>query len=281
MAVKFVIDSASDVLLQECQAWGVTLLPLTIRFGAEEYADGITLSHADFYRKLASDSNHPTSSQVTPAVFADAFETLTEDGDQVVCITLSSRLSGTYQSACIAAEDFEGKVFVLDSYTATAGERVLLLRGMELAKEGRSAQEIVEILEQEKSKVRIFAYIDTLEYLKRGGRISAATAVVGGLLNIKPLIAVNDGVVVNVGKARGAKLGNQMLRDFIQKTNGIDETKPFTLMYCGLSEEPTRKFAEDSAALWPNTPEVPIATVGCVIGTHIGPGAVAIAYFEK
>lgn len=281
MAVKFVIDSASDILPAECEALGVTHLPLTCRFGDKEYADGVTLSHEEFYKELASNPNHPTSSQVAPSTFYDAYKRLTKDGDQVVVITISSKLSGTYQSATIAADDFEGQVWVVDSLSATAGERLLLQRGLELASQGMDAEAIAKVLDKEKSKIRIFAYLDTLEYLKKGGRISAATAVVGGLLNIKPIISVVDGEVVNTGKARGAKLGNQMLRDLVEQTNGIDTSKPYRLLYSGNSDEDLKKFAEDSAYLWEGGAQPPISMVGCVIGTHVGPGAVAVIYFEK
>lgn len=281
MAVKFLIDSASDVLPAECEALGVTHLPLTVRFGETEYADAVDLTHQEFYQELTTNPNHPTTSQIAPSVFFDTYKRLTANGDEVVVITISSKLSGTYQSANIAADDFEGKVFVVDSLSATGGERVLLQRGMELAAQGMSARAIAETLDAEKAKVRIFAYVDTLEYLKKGGRISATTAVVGGLLNIKPIITVEGGEVVNIGKARGAKLGNQMLRDLIGQDGGIDTAKPFCLLYSGASDESLQKFAEDSAYLWEGIAAPPVTTVGCVIGTHVGPGAVAVAYFRK
>lgn len=281
MAVKFIIDSASDVLPAECEALGVTHLPLTVRFGEKEYADGVDITPREFYKELTTNPDHPTTSQISPAAFENAYKKLTVNGDQVVVITISSKLSGTYQSAVIAAADFEGKVWVVDSLSATAGERVMLNYGMELAAQGMSAADIAAQLDTVKGKVRIFAYLDTLEYLKKGGRISATTAVVGGLLNIKPVITVEDGEVVSIGKARGAKAGNQMVRDLVEKQGGIDTDKPFVLVYSGDTEENVQKFAEDSAYLWQGAAQPPIAAIGSVIGTHVGPGAVAIAYFEK
>ena len=140
MAVKFIIDSASDLLPSECKKLGVTHVPLTVRFGEKEFADAVDLSHKKFYKMLTSGKEeHPTTSQVTPAAWAAAMEEVVENGDTAVVITISSKLSGTYQSACIAAEEFEGKIFVVDSMTATIGERLLLQYGIRLAAEGLDA----------------------------------------------------------------------------------------------------------------------------------------------
>lgn len=282
MAVKFIIDSASDVLPAEARQLGVTHLPLKVLFGQREYADAVSLSHHEFYEMLASDPEHPTTSQITPGEFEAAYEEVTSHGDTAVVITVSSKLSGTYQSAVIAAHDYKGKVFVVDSLSATVGERLLLKRGLELVKKGLTAEEIARRLDEEKHRVRIFAYVDTLEYLKKGGRISATTAVVGGLLNIKPIITVEDGLVVTAGKARGARQGNSMLREFALKGGGIDFERPFCLAYSGTSDEGLRSFVGDNEDLWQGYEDkLTVASVGCVIGAHVGPGAVALAFFEK
>ena len=282
MAVKFIIDSAGDLIPAECEKLGVTHLPLTVRFGDEEYADAVSLTSAEFYQKLTTNPNHPTTSQVTPASFGDAYERLTANGDEVVVITISSKLSGTYQSAVIAADDFDGKVHVVDSMTATGGETILLQLGLSLAQQGLSAAQIAEKLDEVKSRVRIFATLDTLEYLKKGGRISATTAVVGGLLNIKPAIAVQDGVVVSVGKARGNKAANTLVRQLVDNTAGIDFSKPFVLIYSGESDENLQKFLTEQADLFSEwNAQLPILPIGSVIGAHVGPGAVGVIYFEK
>ena len=280
MAVKFIIDSASDLLPEKCRELGVTHLPLTVFFGDEEYADAVTLTHQEFYNKLTTNPNHPTTSQVTPAAFADAYEKVTANGDEAVVITISSKLSGTYQSAVIAADDYEGKVFVVDSMTATAGEVVLLRYGMELAAQGLSAAQIAAKLDEEKSRVRIFATLDTLEYLKKGGRISATTAVVGGLLNIKPAIAVEDGLVQSVGKARGQKAANTLLRNLVEGTRGIAADRPAMVLYSGLNDENLQKFLAEQGDLLGGR-ELDSLALGCVIGAHIGPGAVGVIYFEN
>ena len=223
---------------------------------------------------------HPTTSQVTPAAWSEVMEQVVENGDTAVVITISSKLSGTYQSACIAAEEFEGKIFVVDSMTATIGERLLLQYGIRLAAEGLDAAAIAAKLDAVKDKVRIFARLDTLEYLKKGGRISAATAVVGTMLNIKPIIAVQDGVVANVAKARGPKAADKQLRELVAKSGGIDFSKPLCAAYSGNEDDNLKVFLSDSTEMLCDT-EAPIATVGCVIGAHVGPGAVAIAYFQN
>jgi len=281
MAVKFIIDSASDVLPNECKKLGVVHVPLTVRFGSKEFADGVDLNHKKFYKMLTSGKEeHPTTSQVTPAAWAEAMEEVVAAGDTAVVITISSRLSGTYQSACIAADDYEGKVYVVDSMTATVGERLLLLYGMELAREGLDAPTIAQKLDAVKDKIRLYARLDTLEYLKKGGRVGAATAVVGTMLNIKPLIGVVDGVVESVGKARGPKAADKQLRELIAKSGGIDFSKPLCAAYSGLEDDNLKTFLADSSELLCGT-EVPTAVVGCVIGTHAGPGAVAMAYFAN
>ena len=281
MAVKFIIDSASDVLPGECKKLGAVHVPLTVRFGDKEFADAVDLSHKKFYKMLTSGKEeHPTTSQIGPAAWAEVMEEVTRDGDTAVVITISSRLSGTYQSACIAAEDFEGKVYVVDSMTATIGERLLLLYGVRLAADGMDAAAIKDRLDAVKDRIRIYGRIDTLEYLKKGGRISAASAVVGTMLNIKPLIAVQDGVVQNVAKARGAKLADKQLRELIAKSGGIDFSKPMCAAYSGLEDDNLKTFLSESTDMLCGS-DVPIATVGCVIGAHVGPGAVAMAYFHN
>ena len=281
MAVKFIIDSASDVLPGECKKLDVIHVPLTVRFGDKEFADAVDLSHKKFYKMLTSGMEaHPTTSQVTPAAWSEVMEQVVENGDTAVVITISSKLSGTYQSACIAAEEFEGKIFVVDSMTATIGERLLLQYGIRLAAEGLDAAAIAAKLDAVKDKVRIYARLDTLEYLRKGGRISSATAVVGSMLYIKPIIAVRDGLVENVAKARGPKAADKQLRELVAKSGGIDFSKPLCAAWSGLEDDNLKTFLADSSDMLCGT-EVPVATVGCVIGAHVGPGAVALAYFEN
>ena len=282
MAVQFIIDSASDILPGEARELGLIHLPLTVLFGEETYRDAVDLTHEGFYEKLVENDVLPTTSQIPPGDFAAAYEKVVEAGDEAVVITLSGKLSGTHQSAVIAAEGYEDRIFVVDSENVTIGERILVQLGLVLRNQGLSAREIAARLDEEKKNIRLLALLDTLEYLKKGGRISAATAFAGGLLSIKPVIAVEDGLVAMKGKARGSKQGNNLLRQLVEECGGIDFQKPFALAYSGLSDKLLQKYIDDSGELWQGMAEfLPVSTVGCTIGTHAGPGAVAVAFFAN
>lgn len=279
MKIRMITDSASDLLAPHRPE--ITVLPMTITFGEEQFRDGVDLTHRQFYEKLIEGEELPTTSQIAPAQFEEAFRAAVEAGESVVAVVLSSKLSGTYQSACIAAEEFPGRVFVVDSANATIGERILVERGLELMDQGLDAAAIAAKLDEEKADIRLVALLDTLEYLKRGGRVSASVALVGGLLAIKPVVAVQDGEVVVLGKARGSKNGNNLLVQEIQKT-GVDFSRPCKLGYAGLNDSLLQKYIADSAALWEgHTDSLPTGTVGGTIGAHVGPGAIAVAFFRK
>ena len=282
MAVKFIIDSAADILPEECTQLGITHLPLKVIFGNKEYADAVDMTHQEFYEKLVESDVLPTTCQIPPADFAEAYEAVTAAGDTAVVVTVSGKLSGTYQSAMIAAEDYEGKVFVVDSKSVSLGQRILIQHGLKLAENGFDAADIARMLEFQREKVRVMALLDTLEYLKKGGRISSTVALAGTLLSIKPVIGIDDGAVAMIGKARGSKQGNNLLRLLVDQCGGINFDMPFCLAYSGLSDAMLKKYIADSAELWQGkTDKLPIATVGCAIGTHAGPGAVAVAFFEN
>lgn len=280
MNIRILTDSASDLLPPYRPE--LTVLPMSISFGEKQYLDGVDLSHRQFYEKLIESEELPTTSQISPGQFEEAFRQAVDAGETVIAIVLSSKLSGTWQSACIAAEDFPGRVFVVDSENATIGERILVERALELMDQGLTAEVIAGRLDQEKKDIRLVALLDTLEYLKRGGRISPAIALVGGILSIKPVVAVQDGEVVLLGKARGSKNGSNLLIQEVQKTSGIDFRRPYQLGYAGLDDTPLQTYIEDSRALWTDhTQSLPITTVGGTIGTHVGPGAVAVAFFQR
>ena len=282
MAVRFIIDSASDIVPAEAEALGLIHIPMKVIFGEEEYSDSVDLTHREFYEKLIENDEIPTTSQINPGVFMSAYQKVADDGDTAVVITLSGKLSGTYQSAMIALDGFEDKIFVVDSESVCVGERILIQLGLKLRDQGLSAAEIAAELDLQKKHVRVLALLDTLEYLKKGGRISAAVAFAGNLLSIKPVIAIENGEVSLVGKARGSKKGNNLLRELITNCGGINFDKPFALAYSGLSDRLLQKYIEDSSEIWSSHAEtLPISTVGCTIGTHAGPGAVAVAFFEN
>ena len=280
MGVKIIVDSTADLTPWVRQR--VDVVPLTIHFGQKEYVDGVTIDSQTFYEMLVESDVLPTTSQATPFAFEEAFRKAVEDGFEVVCITCTSKLSGTYQSAVIAAEEFPGKVHVVDSKTIALGSAILTEYALTLLDRGLNGEEITWKLMQKREDVRVLAMLDTLEYLKKGGRISATAAIAGGLLNIKPVLAISDGEIKMLGKARGSRQGNNLLVQEIQKAGGVDFGKPVLLGYTGLSDMLLRKYVQDSAQLWQNhVKDLPVSVVGSVVGTHAGPGAVAVAFFAS
>ena len=279
MSVRIIVDSSADVA--ERFQKRLCVVPLTIHFGSEELIDGVTIDKAHFYQRLVESDQLPTTSQATPAAFQKVYEQTVQAGDSAVVITLSGKLSGTYQSACIAAEEFD-HVYVVDSQTAAIGTGILAEYALSCAEAGMPADEIAAQLEQKREDVCLVALLDTLEYLKRGGRISKTVALAGGLLNIKPVVTVRDGEVVLIGKARGSKQGNNLLAEKIHTCGGIDFSLPILLGYSGLSDAFLKKYVEDSRSLWQDGAEKLVATlISDVIGTHTGPGVVAAAFFRK
>lgn len=277
--VKIITDSTADFTAAEAAGLGIDIVHLRTRFGDEEYIDGVDITPHQFYEKLVESDVLPTTSQPSPAEFEAAFASALEEAGEVVAITISSALSGTYQSAVIAAETFGDRVRVVDSLSASIGEQVIVRRAAQLAAEGLSAAELAGRIEAERGDVCVLALLDTLEYLKRGGRISAAAAFAGGVLAIKPVITLRDGAVVMAGKARGSKNGGNLLNQFAEK-RGIDFSRPYLLGYTGLSDALLMKYAADSGELWRSyTEELPVTAIGSVIGTHGGPGAIAVAFF--
>ena len=276
--IRILTDSGSDICAPFPE--NLTVIPLTIHFGPEEYRDGETIDHKTFYEKLTSGSALPTTSLIPPGEFEQAYKKARDAGETVIAILLSSKLSGTYQSAALAAEEFEN-VFVIDSLNATLGEQILVKYALQLVEQGMSAADIAAELERAKSHVNLMGLPDTLEYLHRGGRISKTIAVLGGALSIKPVLRLVDGVVVMIGKARGSKNGNNYLIQEVSKS-GVDFTKPLCLGYTGLSDELLQRYIADSRQLWEGkAEELPISTVGATIGTHVGPGAIVVAFFDN
>lgn len=280
MSVKIIIDSSSDV--NPNISYRLNIVPLTLHFGKEDYLDGVDITYDEFYKKLVECDTLPTTSQASPFAFGEAFEKVVSNGDTAVVITLSSKLSGTYQSAMIAADDYEGKIFVVDSQSAAIGSGVLAEFALKLSESGMSAKDIAKVLIKERENICLVAMLDTLEYLKRGGRISKTVAFAGGILSIKPVICLEDGEIKVLGKARGTKQGNALMVTEIDKTGGIDFDKPVLLGYTGVEDTLLQKFIEDSTSLWKcgtdNLNKTPICSV---IGTHVGPGAFAAAFFKK
>ncbi len=279
MKIKFITDSGSDIPQNQTE---VRVIPLTITFQDESFSDGVNLSHYEFYEKLVNGSVLPSTSQIPPYQYEQVFREELQDADALIVVTVSSRLSGTYQSAMMASQEFAGKVFVIDSLSVTVGQRALIDYGLRLVKEGKSIEEIVSELNEVRKDLKIIAMLDTLDYLKRGGRISATTAFAGTLLSIKPAVTVRDGEVVLLGKARGSKQTNNFLSKAIVESGGIDFSKPFYIGYTGNDMTLLNRYIEDSRQFWQSATDVlPIMSIGGAIGTHVGPGAIALAFFPE
>lgn len=282
MAVKLVIDSASDISKKEAEELGIHMLSMTILFGDRTYIDGVDLTGREFFEKLIETDELPTTSQINMFQFEECFSELTSDGSDVVAITLSSKLSGTYAGAVSAAGAFPGKVFVVDSCNASLGERILIQYAVRLLREGATAKELVVSLEEARKKIKLLALLDTLEYLQKGGRIPAVIAMSGSVLQIKPVISIMDGEVKMIGKAMGSKKGNNLLMQLIGKSGGIDFQMPYATAYSGMDDGLLQKYLKDSASIWEDELDhVPSYCIGSTIGTHIGPGAIAVAFFAK
>lgn len=278
MSVQIIVDSTAD--LTPALKERVLTVPLTVHFGQEEYIDGVTIDHQTFYKKLVSGDTLPSTSQASPAGFEEKYQQVRSAGNSAVVITVASKVSGTYQSAVIAADGYEN-IHIVDSGSVAIGSGILTELALQLADAGLDAAQIADRLEEEKKKLRVVAVVDTLEYLKRGGRISKTVAFAGGLLNVKPLLGITDGEILILGKARGNKQANNQLVNEIEKSGGIDFSRPVMLGYTGLNDDLLRSFIAGSQDLWAPLPEVRTSIVGSVIGTHAGPGAVAVAYFCK
>ena len=326
MNIRIITDSAADVAAN--YRGRIRMVPLIVSFGDEEYLDGVNLTRDEFYKKLESGNVTPKTGQATPPAFEEVFSEVEAAGDAAIVITVSSALSGTYQSACIAAADHPN-IRVVDSRSVTIGQGILAAyacrRVDELAgtpagtaasdknpglnkgaclnegaglnvstglNEGAAHNDaagidisslldsLAEELTRMRDKICVLAMLDTLEYLKRGGRISKAAAFAGGMLNIKPVIEIRDGAVAILGKARGSKRANNFLNEQIARS-GLDYALPVLLGYAGVSDGLLRQYITDSRALWEGKIDpLECAQIGTAVGTHAGPGTVAVAFFK-
>lgn len=281
MAFTIITDSASDISQAQAAAWNITVLPLKIRFHEEEFLDGVTLSNREFYERLIETDTIPKTSQIPPYEYEQAFATARERGDDVLCLCLSSAVSGCYQSACIAASSFEG-VTVIDTRQFCISELILVEHAVQCRDRGLDAAETADIIRAETDKAHVIAMFNTLEYLKLGGRLSSAGAFAGNLLSLKPVLTIDDGIVKILGKARGSRNGSNLLRESVEKLGGIDFDRPVCLGYTGFSDELLRKYLQDSASLYTGHEEtLKTVSVGAAIGTYAGPGAIAFAFFTE
>ncbi len=277
--IRIITDSTCDLRPDRREALGVDVVPLSVHFGDETFRDGVEITATQFYQRLSKVDTLPTTSQVNPETFAALFQTYVEQGDQVVGIFLSGAMSGTCQSALIAKDMVDkGEIHIVDSQTVTFALGLLVEMAASLRDKGLSAGEIARQVTDLSGRMRLLAVVDTLKYLKMGGRINAATAVVGGLLGISPIITVEHGLVESIGKARGRKAAFQWIAKRME-TEVPDLALPVAF---GNSNAP-EVMDECMAALAPLVPGTQImeSDIGSVVGTHAGPGAAGIVYFVK
>ncbi|MDO4549363.1 MAG: DegV family protein [Clostridia bacterium] len=279
MSVQIIVDSACDIPIGEAQRLGLIFLPLKTIIDGVEYLDGVTISPDEFYKKLASCKEIPTTSQVPPSDFSNAYGQALSTHDEVLVITLSSKISGTYQSAVIARGEHDGKVWVVDSESACVGERALVDYAVRLRDAGMSAGEIADELNVARKRICLLALVDTLKYLHKGGRLSRGSTLLGTVLRIKPVLSGVNGELAVLGKVRGTRQGYNFVNDIIQK-RGIDFSMPMMFGYSGSDDSRLREYLENSRGVWDKLEgDIPVCAVGSTIGAHVGPGFVAMAFF--
>jgi DegV family protein with EDD domain len=277
MNVRIVTDSTADIPKEQADALGITVVPLTVFFGEEAYLDGVELDSAGFYRKLAASKELPRTSQPSPAKFQEAYARLIDEGaDAIISVHLSGKLSGTYQSACAARDGLleTGRKIpmeIIDSKSISVGmSRSIMLAAQEARKE-LGVEEIKAHILDQLARTRILAVLDTLEYVKRGGRIGGARAMLGNMLSVKPLISLKDGEVVPVEQPRTRSKAYARIAHLLAEAGKIEHVS-----IAEASEEVGQQLAQAIKTTY--TGDLPIYRLGAVLGTHTGPGTAAIAY---
>ena len=279
MPVRIIADSACDMASADHPQ--LTVLPLTVAFGTTVYQDGVDLSHERFYELLIESDELPSTGQVNPYAYTQAYEETVAAGEDIVVIALSSKLSGTHQSAVTAAAQIDAPVRIVDTQSVTVGEHILVKYALQLVDRGLGAQQIADAIETARDRVVVIG-LDTLSTCVAAAESPARWARWASCFP-SAVVTVEDGEVHLMGKARGSKNGRNLLTKKIEEVGGVDFSMPIELGYAGLDDKLLRKYIADSRALWEEYPgaELPVHSVGATIGTHVGPGAIALAFFKK
>ena len=279
IAIHIITDSTCDLSREDQERLGIQVVPLTVLFSGKSYLDGIDLTNEEFYDMLEGSEELPTTSQVSPQTFAEVFKTHLDAGDEVVGIFISSEISGTYNSSFVAKEMLDSEdIYVVDSRSASMGLALLVSEAAKKRDAGCTAQEIAEHVTALTKKIRFMAAVNTLKYLRKGGRISAASAAIGGVLNIKPIVAIVDGAIFSVGKARGTKAA------LVDMLNRVTEDLPDLRSGVAFAHSCVPELAEKTIELFKGPLELTewiTCSVGSVIGTYAGRGVVGFAYIAK
>ena len=278
MPVKLVTDSTADIPPQVASALGIHVVPLYVHFGDEVYRDGVDLSPPEFYRKLATSKSLPTTATVSPVEFGQIYDNLSEDSDEILVIVLSSELSATYQVALHGKELSQKKdcrVEVIDSRLVLMPLGLVVIAAAKEAQAGARMDQVMDTAKQAMSRVHVRMAFDTLEYVRRGGRIGAARAFLGTLLNIKPILTIRDGVTTPVARERTRAKAVEHLRRFAA---GFTNIKEMAVEYTTTPEEAVA-LAQSLDPVFPKE-RIYISSIGAVMGTHLGPGALGVAILE-
>lgn len=277
MAVQIITDSTSDLTEQEQRELNVHMLHMRVIFEDGVYTDGVDITKEQFYEKQAQAKILPKTTQVNPQEYCDAFEPLLAGGDEVVAIIMSSRLSGTFQSAQIAKDMAKGgeRLYLVDSLNVTIGEGLLVREAVRMRDAGATGAQIAAALEELKHRVRFVAFIGTLKYLKMGGRISTSTAVLGTMLGISPVVAIVDGEVKSVGQVRGKQKILSYTLDFFREYP-VDSRHCVVFGHSRCLE--TMEVYRDKCVQALGIRDYAWDELGAVIGTHSGPGCYGVAY---
>ena len=272
--VRIVTDSTADLTPEQQRAAGITVVPLNVHFGDQVFRDHVDLSADEFFRRLKASSQLPRTSQPSVGAFEEAYRKLLDGGDEIVSVHLSSKVSGTYNSALMAAQSVgDGKIDVVDSLSTSMALGFMALEGAKLAKAGRDRQAVAECLQGLVPKARVICVVDTLTYLERGGRIGKARALLGSLLNVKPILQLKDGEVVPVGRARGRPQSLSRLVELLQRDGKVSQ---LAIMH-GAAQTDAEQLRERVASSYPGV-DIQLTEIGAVLGTHTGPGVIGFTY---
>jgi len=278
MAVKIVTDSSADLPAELVQELGITVVPLYLRFGEEVFRDRVDISEDEFYQRLLHDPIHPATIQPTPQDFVDVYQKLSKEADGIVSIHLSSKLSGTCNSALQGKELIEKgcPIEVVDSQTLTMGLGLISIVAATAAKAGKGLPEVLAEVQQAIPNIHLLGLLDTLEYVYRGGRIGKATLLLGSILNLKPLLSLQDGETVPAGRARTRSKGMDRLFEFAKNAVNIED---LAVVYNTTPDE-AQTLAERIGSIFARE-KIRIARVGPMLGVHMGPGALVVVFREK
>ncbi|HNZ82299.1 MAG TPA: DegV family protein [Sedimentibacter sp.] len=280
MSIRIVIDSTSDVTDEIIEKYNLKVVPLTVNFEKQSYLDKIELSSKEFFEKLAAADKLPTTTLVSPGAFVETFSEILLEGDKVLGLFVASEFSGTYDSARMARNMIgSDDIHIIDTRSVCLGSFALILEAIELVKENKTIEEIVEILNRLKEKIVVVAALDTLKYLEKGGRLSKGQAVVGSLLNIKPIVAIKDGEIKVIEKLRGKNKTVKWFDEWIEKNN-YDLSDKTVLLFHGNAYNQLKLLRETIEDKY-KIKNIIENEIGPVIGTHSGPGVLGMGFLNK